>query len=102
MKTKTCAGCEASGSDLRQVVEPLNDVRDPADLAVYNTLFRECLPQPYPARTTIINCLPPTLNYEIECVAVVPPLRPRAAAGLLLSDWSTLRAYFHSPSKVTY
>ena len=25
---------------------------------------------PFPARTTITNCLPPTLRYEIEVVAV--------------------------------
>jgi 2-iminobutanoate/2-iminopropanoate deaminase len=37
----------------------------------YNELYREYFKAPLPARTTITNCLPPTLHYEIECVAVV-------------------------------
>jgi 2-iminobutanoate/2-iminopropanoate deaminase len=36
----------------------------------YNELYREYFSQPYPTRTTITNCLPPTLRYEIEAVAV--------------------------------
>jgi len=59
-----------AGSDLRHVVQTRNYVRDPEDLAQFNQLYRECFSAPYPARTTITNCLPPTLRFEIECVAV--------------------------------
>jgi 2-iminobutanoate/2-iminopropanoate deaminase len=61
---------EAAGSDLAHVVQTRNYVRDAADVPRYNELYRECFTAPYPARTTITNCLPPTLRYEIEAVAV--------------------------------
>jgi 2-iminobutanoate/2-iminopropanoate deaminase len=60
-----------SGSDLQHVVQTRNYVRDPADVPLYNQLYREYFKAPFPARTTITNCLPPTLKYEIECVAVL-------------------------------
>jgi len=61
---------EAAGSDLAHVIQTRNYVRDPADLPLYNQLYREFFKEPYPSRTTITNCLPPTLKYEIEVVAV--------------------------------
>lgn len=61
---------EAAGSDLAHVVQTRNYVRDAADVPRYNELYREYFMAPYPARTTITNCLPPTLRYEIEAVAV--------------------------------
>ena len=61
---------ESAGSDLQQVVQTRNYVRDPANVARYNELYREYFSAPYPARTTITNCLPPTLHFEIECIAV--------------------------------
>ncbi len=60
----------AAGSDLAHVVQTRNYVRDEADLPLYNQLYREYFPQPSPARTTITNCLPPSLKYEVEAVAV--------------------------------
>lgn len=66
---------EAAGSDLEHVIQTRNYVRDAADVPHYNELYREFFHEPYPARTTITNCLPPTLRYEIEVVAVRrPPL----------------------------
>jgi 2-iminobutanoate/2-iminopropanoate deaminase len=65
---------EAAGSDLRHVVQTRNYVRDPANVARYNEIYREYFSAPFPARTTITNCLPPTLHYEVECIAV-----PRSA-----------------------
>lgn len=64
---------EAAGSDLAHIVQTRNYVRDAEDLPLYNQLYRECFPQPSPARTTITHCLPPTLKYEIEVVAVRRP-----------------------------
>lgn len=61
---------EAAGSDLAHVVQTRNYVRDAADLPLYNKLYREYFPAPCPARTTITNCLPPDLKYEVEAVAV--------------------------------
>jgi 2-iminobutanoate/2-iminopropanoate deaminase len=61
---------EAAGCGLQDVVQTRNYVRDPADVPRYNELYREYFSAPYPARTTITNCLPPSLKYEVECVAV--------------------------------
>jgi 2-iminobutanoate/2-iminopropanoate deaminase len=63
----------AAGSDLAHVIQTRNYVRDPADLPRYNELYREYFNPPYPARTTITDCLPSTLRYEIEAVAVKRP-----------------------------
>jgi 2-iminobutanoate/2-iminopropanoate deaminase len=60
----------AAGSDLKHVVQTRNYVRDPANLARFNELYREYFSAPFPARTTITHCLPEVLHYEIECVAV--------------------------------
>ena len=65
---------EAAGSDLEHVIQTRNYVRDAADVPRYNELYREFFKEPYPARTTITNCLPPALRYEIEVVAVRRPV----------------------------
>ena len=62
----------AAGCELKHVVQTRNYVRDPANVAKFNELYREYFSAPYPARTTITHCLPEILHYEIECVAVVP------------------------------
>jgi 2-iminobutanoate/2-iminopropanoate deaminase len=62
---------ETAGSDLQHVVQTRNYIRDPANVARYNELYREYFTAPYPARTTITNCLPVALHYEVECIAVV-------------------------------
>ncbi len=63
----------AAGSDLGHVIQTRNYVRDATDIALYNQLYREYFHEPFPARTTITNCLPPTLRYEVEVVAVRRP-----------------------------
>jgi 2-iminobutanoate/2-iminopropanoate deaminase len=63
----------AAGSDLAHVIQTRNYVRDAADVPLYNQLYREYFSEPFPARTTITNCLPPALRYEIEVVAVKRP-----------------------------
>ncbi|MBX7208281.1 MAG: RidA family protein [Verrucomicrobiaceae bacterium] len=60
----------SAGSDLAHVVQTRNYVRDPADVALFNELYREYFQAPFPSRTTITGCLPPTLRFEIEAVAV--------------------------------
>jgi 2-iminobutanoate/2-iminopropanoate deaminase len=61
---------QGAGSDLAHVVQTRNYVRDPEDVVLFNKLYREYFTAPFPARTTITHCLPATLRYEIECVAV--------------------------------
>ena len=63
----------AAGSDLAHVIQTRNYVRDTEDVPLYNQLYREYFTEPFPARTTITNCLPPALRYEIEVVAVKRP-----------------------------
>lgn len=61
---------ETSGSDLAHVVKTHNFVRDPEDLPTFNKLYAEYFSAPYPARTTITSCLPKTLKFEMDCIAV--------------------------------
>jgi 2-iminobutanoate/2-iminopropanoate deaminase len=62
---------EAADCSLADVIQTRNYVRDASDVVEYNKLYREYFTEPYPTRTTITNCLPPSLRYEIEAVAVV-------------------------------
>ncbi|MDB6137588.1 MAG: reactive intermediate/imine deaminase [Verrucomicrobiaceae bacterium] len=64
---------EAAGSDLAHVVQTRNYVRDAGDLPLFNELYREYFSAPFPARTTITGCLPASLRFEIEAVAVKHP-----------------------------
>ncbi len=59
------------GSGLALVVQTRNYIQRPEDVPEYNRIYREYFTEPYPARTTITNCLSGTLKYEIECIAVV-------------------------------
>ncbi|MEZ5940807.1 MAG: RidA family protein [Planctomycetaceae bacterium] len=63
---------KTAGCDLCHIIQTRNYVRDDSDLAEYNRLYAEYFHEPRPARTTITNCLPATLRYEVECIAVVP------------------------------
>ena len=60
---------EDAGSDLEHVVQTRNYIQDPANSAQYQDLYREYFKPPYPARTTIAGCIP-SLQYEIDCIAV--------------------------------
>lgn len=62
-----------SGSDLAHVIQTRNYLRDPANGPLYQELYKEYFKAPYPARTTITHCLPPSLHFEIECIAVRKP-----------------------------
>jgi 2-iminobutanoate/2-iminopropanoate deaminase len=69
---------KAAGSSLERVVRTCNYVRDAVELETYNRIYREYFKPPYPARTTITNCLNEELRYEIDCVAVVTPIETRS------------------------
>ena len=48
---------EAAGSDLAHVVQTRNYVRDAANLPLYNQLYREYFPPPYPSLMLILLTL---------------------------------------------
>jgi 2-iminobutanoate/2-iminopropanoate deaminase len=60
----------AAGADLKQVVQVRSYVKDAKDLPEYNRLYREYFSEPFPARTTITDCLGKVL-FEIDVVAYV-------------------------------
>ena len=60
-----------AGVDLSNVVMARGYVQRQEDLPLYNRLYREYFSEPFPARTTIVNCLPDGLLFEIDCVAEV-------------------------------
>src|SRR5688572_19294854 len=60
----------ACGTDLDRVVQVRSYVKNDTDLPQYNALYRECFKAPFPARTTLTNCLGKVL-YEIDVIAVV-------------------------------
>lgn len=62
---------EQAGARWEDIVKVGCFVRRDEDLAEYNQLYRNYFSEPFPARTTITNCLPPSLLFEIDCVAVV-------------------------------
>ena len=61
-----------AGCNLSHVVQTRNYVRDDKDLAAFNELYKDYFSAPFPARTTITRCLPDSLRFEVECVAVIP------------------------------
>lgn len=58
----------AAGLDLSHVVQVKSYVRDASDIPRYNEMYREYFKEPFPARTTITNCLG-KVKYEIDVVA---------------------------------
>jgi len=62
----------AAGSDLSQVIRTCNYVRDAVDLEAYNRIYRDYFAAPFPARTTITNCLHEHLKCEVDCIALAP------------------------------
>ncbi len=59
----------AAGLTLAHVVQLRSYIDNPADLAEYNKLYREYFSEPFPARTTIVNCLGGALKYEVDVTA---------------------------------
>ena len=57
------------GLSFQHVVQVRSYVKNSSDVPEYNRLYREYFKEPFPARTTIVNCLG-TLLYEIDVIAV--------------------------------
>lgn len=62
----------SAGLSLRDVVRVTSYVRDSVDGPRYNELYREYFSEPFPARTTLLNCLPDSLRFEVDVIAVRP------------------------------
>lgn len=62
---------DGAGVGLEQVVMVRSYVQNSADIPLYNALYREYFSEPYPARTTLVSCLPPGLEFEIDCIAEI-------------------------------
>jgi 2-iminobutanoate/2-iminopropanoate deaminase len=63
------ATLESAGVGLHQVIQVRSYVQRSSDIPLYNWLYREYFREPFPARTTIVNCLPEGLLFEIDCIA---------------------------------
>lgn len=61
---------ESQGLGFADVIRVTSYVRDPANRARYNEIYREYFSQPFPARTTLTSCLPEELHFEIDVIAV--------------------------------
>lgn len=62
---------QAAGTSRRSVIQTRNYVDRQADMDEFNVLYKSYFAPPYPARTTIMNCLGGVLRYEIDVVAIV-------------------------------
>jgi len=61
-----------AGLTLRNVVQSRCYVGQAADLDEYNRLYREYFESPFPARTTLVECIGSRLKFEIDVVAFRP------------------------------
>ena len=59
-----------AGVNFKDVVSVRSYVQNSENLPLYNRIYPEYFSPPYPARTTIVNCLPPGLEFEIDCIAI--------------------------------
>jgi 2-iminobutanoate/2-iminopropanoate deaminase len=62
---------ERAGGRWTDIVKVGCYVRRDEDLPEFNRLYREWFSEPFPARTTITNCLPTSLLFEIDCIAFI-------------------------------
>ena|SRR5205814_1499694 len=62
---------KAGGLGFEHVVQVHSYVKNSSDVPRYNEIYCEYFKEPYPARTTIVNCLG-TLLYEIDVIAAYP------------------------------
>ena len=59
----------AAGLGFEHVVSVRSYLAKQRDLKLYNQLYREFFKEPYPARTTIVNCLGTVVKFEIDVIA---------------------------------
>lgn len=71
----------AAGATLGDVVQVRSYVGREEDVAEYNRIYRDYFAAPYPARTTIVNCLGTALKFEVDVTAWIGPRRPESGSG---------------------
>jgi 2-iminobutanoate/2-iminopropanoate deaminase len=67
----------AAGLGLKDVVNVRAYVADQKDLGEYNRLYREYFREPFPSRTTLVNCLGTVVKFEIDVVAYSSGVKKR-------------------------
>ncbi len=60
---------KAAGLGFEDVVNVRSYLARQKDLAEYNRLYRDYFTEPYPSRTTLVNCLGTVVKFEIDVVA---------------------------------
>jgi len=63
---------EAAGTSWANVVKVGVFLADLENFAKMNDIYKTYLTEPYPARTTVEAGLPPGMEIEVDCIAVVP------------------------------
>lgn len=61
---------EEAGVTFADVISVRCYIQNPSDIPAHNVMYREYFSEPFPVRTTIVNCLPPGLLFEIDCIAM--------------------------------
>jgi 2-iminobutanoate/2-iminopropanoate deaminase len=70
--TNLSAVLEESGANFAHVVKFTLFVTDLSKFAIVNTIMKEFVPEPYPARSTIgVASLPKGGEFEVEAIAVI-------------------------------
>lgn len=66
--TRILVGADLTLNDVVRVTAYL---ADPIDLSDYNRIYQDYFVEPYPTRTTLVECLT-TIRFEIDAVAYAP------------------------------
>lgn len=60
---------EASGGTLENIVKLTLFLTDLEKFSIANAIMAECMPQPFPARSTVgVSCLPKAAQFEVEAI----------------------------------
>lgn len=60
-----------SGLSFEDIIQVRCYVRDPENIPEYNEIYRDIFNKPYPARTTLVGCLPESIQFEVDVVAKI-------------------------------
>lgn len=63
---------KAAGASWKDVVRVGVFLADLGNFAEMNEIYQRYLTPPYPARTTVQAGLPPQMEIEVDCIAVIP------------------------------
>lgn len=63
---------EAAGTSWANVVRTGVFLADLGNFGKMNEIYQTYLTEPYPARTTVQAVLPPNMEIEVDCIALIP------------------------------